>query len=135
MALPGGDPVSDRLPEGATAESYWRYAWERIPFLNTGSWSVDWDQAALAGLGAVFTAFFDGIAKTVGGVFETFVITPVGTYAQQVTRLVESFTGAWALVLNFEGAQQFAQNFGLLGSVAITAIGAYLIVKTVEGTL
>ena len=105
----------------------WREQWERSNLLDSETWSVNWSQAGLAAIGAVLTAFFDAIAELVGALWETFVIRPATVLAREFSALVSYPLAVLEVRLNFGAAEAIVSETGLIGAIAITAVGGYLL--------
>jgi len=105
----------------------WREQWERSNLLDSETWRVDWSQAGLAAVGVLLTSFFDAVAQVVGAIWATFVIRPAEAIAREASALVSYPLAVLDVRLDFGAAEAIASESGLIGAIAITMVGGYLL--------
>ena len=99
-----------------------------LPFISSAeSKRVDWIDVLVTAVLTVATSFFSSAANVLGALWQTIIITPLEGYADAYESYVESLLSAGEGALDFGPATAFASDMGLIGSVIIITIGAYLI--------
>lgn len=110
----------------------WERAWKQVPFLNSGSWTVDWGQAGSAAIGIVLASLFGGIADVIAQLWRNYVILPAEFFATASADFVGLLVAAFEQLLVFEAARDVARETGLVGAIAIMLIGGFLIAQAIE---
>jgi hypothetical protein len=103
-----------------------------LPFISSAADKrVDWIDVGLTALLTVATSYFTSIANVLGALWQTFIITPLEGYADAYESYVSSLLSVGSGALDFTPATEFARDAGLIGSLILITIGAYLIAYVV----
>lgn len=107
------------------ADRFWQ---SDIPFISSVEGKrVDWQDVTLAALATLGTSLFSSIADLIATLWETTIIIPLNFTASEYVRLSNTITDGIVGVLDFGPAISIAQDTGLIGSIVIVVIGAYIV--------
>ena len=99
-----------------------------LPFISDADGKkINWIQVSLFGLATILSSFFSSVADVVAKLWNVVIIDRARDISAAYSSYVETIFAEGTAALSFANATSLAGDSGLIGAVALVAVGGYLI--------
>jgi len=104
------------------------------PLTTNDGTQIDWKSVVTVSAGIFSTAFFNGMAEFIRGLFEAYLIAPVRAIGEVAALLLEGLLGAIPATIrgSFQEAGRWVEGLGpfaFIGGLAIALLTAYVVAR------
>jgi hypothetical protein len=126
MGLLNDDAASETVDDAVEPSSN--------PLTTNGGTRIDWGTVVAVASGIFSTAFFNGMAEFIRGLFEAYLIAPLRAVGDLAALLLEGLLGAVPATIrgSFQAAGRWVEGLGpfaFIGALGIVLLTAYVVAR------